>query len=498
MTGSSQDPPTESGGPHPPPDSLTTRAVRSFLWSALSFGGSKLILLLVTLALTRLLLPRDFGLVAVGLTLIAIMEIVFDLGVGAALVYEQERGITERVRVAYSINLVLAIIFTVLGVFAAPAIAAIFGAPDQINLFRVLFLYLILRGAGQIQLAVLQRDLRYRQRTIIDIIRAIVRGAVSVGLALYGNGAWSIVVGLLAGEVIATALAMAFVPLRPAWRVEFSVASTLLRFGAAVLGLKVVSAVLTSSDDLIIGGRLGPEPLGFYAIAFRLPELSIDTVHWIFSSVAFAVYSKARQQGSEAFRDSMLRALRLTTLFGFSAGAGLAILAPIAVPVLFTDKWTPAVGATVFLSLAVGVSSIGYASGDIFPAVGRPGTLLRLTALMAPLAIAGFWLAAPYGITAVAAVHLVFQLLFGAARLHVANRLVGSTWRQSAVAVGPALASVIGIAALALPVSLLLPVGPLALAATLMSGLLGSALMLLLVARPTLIDIGELLLRARR
>lgn len=481
-----------------PDGSLTTRAVRSFLWSALSFGSSKTVVFLVTLVLTRLLAPADFGLVAAGLTLIAFLEIALDLGVGAAVVYEQEEGITERVRSAFTLNLVLAVGLSVLGVLAAPAVADFFGAPDEVNLFRVLFLYLVLRGAGQVQTAVLQRDLRYRERTVIDVSRALVRGAVSIGLALSGHGAWAIVVGLLVGEVVALAIASAYVRLLPALRIKRSVAATLLRFGAAVLGLKVVSAVLTNSDKFIVGGRLGTEDLGFYTIAYRLPEMSIDTVHWIFSSVAFAVYSKARKQGPEAFRGSMLRALRLTTLFGFSAGVGLAILAPVAVPVLFSDRWTPAVGATVLLALATGLASIGYASGDIFPAVGRPGALLLLTALMTPVAVAGFWFAAPYGITAVAGVHVVFQLVFGAVRLHVANRLVGSTWRQSAVALGPAVVSVLGIVALALPVSLLLPQGPLALVATLVSGLVGSALALLMFARPTVVDIGRLLRVVRR
>ena len=502
MTQSPEEPaadrPTSGSHGNQLPASLTTQAVRSFLWSSVSLGGRRVILFVVTLVLTRLLAPSDFGLVAAGLTIIAFLEIALDLGVGASVVYEQEQGITERVRAAYTLNLILAIGLTLLGVISAPAIASFFGAPEEANLFRVLFLYLILRGAGQIHTAVLQRDLRYRERTIIDLSRAAVRAGVSVGLAMADHGAWSIVLGLLAGEVIGLLSCTFFVRLLPTFRVQRSVASTLLRFGATVLALRIVGSLLANSDNLIVGARLGPEQLGFYAIAYRLPELSIDTVHWIFASVAFAIYSKARQQGAEAFRGSMLRALRLTTLFGFSAGVGLAIAAPIAVPVLFSDTWIPAVDATILIALATGIASIGYASGDIFPAVGRPGALLRLTAMMVPLAVFGFWVAAPHGITAVAAVHLVFQILFGAARLRAANRLVGSTWRQSAVAVGPALVSVLGIVALALPVSLLLPVGPLALVTTLASGIVGSVLALLLFARSTLVDVRVLLLSAMR
>ena len=478
------------------PQSLSTRAVRSFLWAGLSFGSSKLIVFVVTLVLARLLAPADFGVVAVGLTLIAFLEIALDLGVGAAVVQEQEQGITERVRTAYTLNLALACALALSGVLAAPWIATAFRAPDSVDLFRVLFLYLVLRGAGQIQAVVLQRDLRYRERTVIDVSRAAVRGVVSVGLAIAGSGAWAIVLGMLAGELVGLAVTVGYVRLLPVLRVRREVAVTLLRFGAAVLGIKVVGALLTQSDNLIVGVRLGPEQLGLYAVAFRLPELCIDTVHWIFSSVAFSLYSRAREQGPDAFRNSMLRALRLTTLFGFSAGTGLAIIAPVAVPVLFSDAWRPAVGATVYLALATGLASIGYASGDIFPAIGRPAALLRLTALMTPFAVVGFWFAAPSGITVVAAVHLVFQLAFGVARLHLANRLVGSTWRQNLTAMGPAVVSALGIVAFALPARLLLPEDWWSLVATVVCGLAGSLLALVLLARPALADVVTLLRRS--
>lgn len=493
MTSSPQGLPPQPGDEPDSPRTLTGRAVRSFLWSALSFGSSKFIAFAVTLALARLLAPDEFGVVAAGLTLIAFLEIALDLGVGAAVVYEQEHGVTDRVRTAYTLNLVIAVGLAALGVLAAPAIASFFQAPGSADLFRVLFLYLVLRGAGQVQGAVLQRDLRYRERTVIDVTRACVRGAVSVGLALDGAGAFAIVLGLLAGETAGLVLAFWYVRLLPAIRLERSVVSALLRFGVAALGVKVVSAFLTNSDNLIVGNRLGPESLGLYAIAYRLPELTIDTVNWIFSSVAFALYSKARKLGPEAFRGSMLRALRLTTLFGFSAGVGLAVVAPTAVPVLFSDTWQPAVGPTVFLALAMGLASIGYASGDIFPAVGRPGALLRLTALVTPFAVVGFWFAAPYGITAVAAVHLVFQLGYGAVRLHAANRLVGSSWRQNLTAMAPGVASALGILALALPVSLLLPRDGLGLVATVLCGLVGSLLALSLFGRSALSDVITLL-----
>ena len=472
---------------------LMGRAIRGFLWSALSFGGSRLIIFAVTLFLARLLAPADFGVVAAGLTLILFLETAMDLGLGAAVIYEQEDGVTDRVRTAYTLNLVIAGCLTLIGVLVAPLVAAFFRTPDATPLFRVLFLYLLLRGGAQVNNAVLQRDLRYRERTTIDIARALTRGLVSVALALDGAGPWSIVVGMLAGEVAALLLSWWYVRLLPVIRWQGPVVRGLLGFGLAALGLKIAGSVLATGDDMIVGNRLGPGELGLYTIGVRLPELAIASIYWIFATVAFPAYAKARLEGADAFRGTMLRVLRLVTIFGFSAGAGLAVVAPVAVPLLFSDRWEDAVPTAVLTSVALGLASIGYASGDIFPALGRPGTLLRLTAVMSLVAVVGFWLGAPHGIAAVAAVNVAFEVVFAVLRLRLANRLIGSTWRQVGTALRPAVLSAVGVVGVALPLTKVLPHDAAGLVGSVLGGLAGGLLVLAVGDRTALRELGGLL-----
>ena len=467
--------------------------MRSLFWSALSLGSSRVAVFLVTLGLTRLLAPEDFGVVAAGLTLITFLEIALDLGLGATVVYEQEEGIGQRVRTAYTLNLLIAAVLAGGAVLAAPAVAAFFRVPDATNLLRVLFCYLLLRGASQVQTAVLQRDLRYRERTYIDVTRAVIRGGVSLSLAATGSGPWAIVIGMLAGEVAGLVLSWYYVRLVPTLALHGDVVRALLKFGVAAWGLKVVSALWASGETLAIGNRLGPTDLGFYNVALRLPELTIDSVFWIFSGVSFSLYAKARAQGMDAFRGSMLRALRLVTLFGFSAGTGLAIIAPTAVPLLFSAKWEPAVEATVILSLATALGAVGYASGDIFPAVGRPGLLLHLTAWMTGLSLVAYWFLAPQGIAAVAWVVLAGHVVFGVLRQRLANKLVGTTWRQVLSAMVPAAVTALGVACFALPVSLLMDRDALGLVLTILAGLAGAGAGIALAGRSVVQELAGLL-----
>jgi lipopolysaccharide exporter len=163
-------------------------ALHSFFWAGLSFGATKLAVFGSTLVLARILVPEDFGVVAAAMSIIALFEIGLDLGVGSALIYDQEKGITSRVQTAFTLNVAIAAVLTAVFVVSAPAIAAYFRVPDQVGVFRALAFFLLLRGLGQVHDAVLRRDLDFRRRTVTELVRAAARLGVSIALALLGQG----------------------------------------------------------------------------------------------------------------------------------------------------------------------------------------------------------------------------------------------------------------------------------------------------------------------
>jgi lipopolysaccharide exporter len=142
---------------------------------------------------------------------------------------------------------------------------------------------------------------------------------------------------------------------RPRFTVDRTAVRTLLSFGLAVVGVQALSVLSSNADYLAVGRILGPEDLGQYTIAYRLPELLIDNVYWIFSSVALPWYSRARTRSADSFKDTMLRALTMLTLFGFPMGTALALVARDAVPVLFSEQWRPAIGPMILLALSAGM-----------------------------------------------------------------------------------------------------------------------------------------------
>lgn len=476
---------------------LEGRAVKGFAWASLSSIGAKLIVFVMTLVLARLLVPADFGVVAAALTVITYLDLGLDLGVGAALVYEQEKGVTHRARVAFSLNLVMTVGAAAVFFLAAPTLAEFFRVGGDADVFRALALFVLLRGGGQVHEAVLRRDLRFREITAVEVTRAVTRAAVTIALAGAGFGVWSLAVGLLASELLAMLRLWSIVHLIPAPRIDRSVAKALLGYGLSILVVQIVSEVGVNSDYLVVGHMLGPVQLGFYVIAFRLPELAIMNTLNVFSNVAFPAFSRARAEGRDSLRTPMLKTLSIVTLFGLALGVGLAIASRDAVSVLFGSKWAPSAAPFAMIALALGLESVGYAAGDLLKATGRLRTLLIIIGSTSALQVIGFLVVAREGITAVAAVHLVAAALLASMWLVVLARLVDASVRDVFDALRPALATATGIAICALPLRLVLPTGLLSLVAITIAGTVGGVVGLRLGGREMVVEIGRLARRVR-
>lgn len=424
------EPAVEEAREEPGKATAGSSSARGFVWTTLAWGVNRVAILGLTLILARLLTPEDFGLVTAALTIIAMLDAALDLGVGASVVADQERGTTARTRAAFTVNLGLSALVAGLGAAASPLLAAVFGAHSHTWLFALIFAYPLFRGAAQVNDAVLKRDLRFRRRTLVDLTRAAVRIAVSLPLALTVGGAISIAAGIVVSELVAMLVLWTMVPLRPTLRLDASTVRRLLAFGGQVTVIRVLGSVRSTVDYLVVGSVLGAAALGVYSMAYKLPELVIENVLWIFSAVALPAYARALARSREHLLTAMLRATRLLALYGLAAGTVLAVLARDAVPVLFSDRWTPAVVPMMVISVSLGVMSVAWANGDVLAALRRLRVLMLIDGPATVIMAAAFLLAPRWGLVGVATVHLGFNLVYCAVRSAVVQRALGLAARD--------------------------------------------------------------------
>ena len=397
-----------------PTTDLGTTAARAVAWNYVSFAAGKVLVLATMAILARLLTPEDFGIVGFATLAVGYLAVLRDLGLGAAVIQRRE-DTEESAQTVFVINLVLGFTLTGLTYLLAPLVADFFREPVVTPLLRLLSVTFILESLGSIHVVLLKRNLAFRRKLVPDVGRAAVKGAVSIGTAIAGAGAWALVFGQLAGVLAAVILSWAVMPWRPRFQVHRRLIRPLMRFGGPLVLTDIQYALWTNLDYIVVGRMLGDVALGVYTLAYRLPELLI-------------------QDDAEQLRRAFLATIRYTQLLVVPLSLGLLITADPAVKVLFGDQWHAAIPVLQVLAVFSLIGSIGVNAGDVYKALGRPDVLVRLSAFELTLLIPALIYCSRWGLIGVAWAHAGVAIIDSAVRLVVAARMVGfdgwDVWRQ--------------------------------------------------------------------
>lgn len=421
---------------------LARRAVSAMLWSYGSFLSARLLTLLATALLARLLTPREFGEVALALVLLALLETLSHLGLAQALVLQgrSEGGNQDDdpADTAFFATVGLSAAVALIIAACGGAAAAFFDQPTLRAMLPVLGGALLLRALGYTHYAIAQRELAFRQRSTAEIGEVLVRGLTGVGLALSGVGAWSLILAQVAGAVTFVASLWILVPWRPRWRVRRAHLRRLVGFGSAVTGVDLLAAVITNVDYVVVGRTLGPAALGLYTLGFKVPELLVFSFALVADRVLFPVYAAVRRPELAA---AVTQALRYVLHVSVGCTVAVALLARPLIAVLFGDQWATAVPAAQVLALYALATALTIPAGSALKAIGRADVVLKIAVPWAATAIVLVILAAPRGITAVAVAQTVAACLAAATGLLVARRMLGLSLREVARAGRPSLAA---------------------------------------------------------
>jgi PST family polysaccharide transporter len=365
------------------PSYLARVALRGTTWVYIAFFSGKLVVFLTTIVLARLLSKSDFGVVGYAVTVIGFLDVLKDLGVGAALIYHNDERV---VPTAFWLNVSTGLGFFLLAWFGAPSVGLFFNDPRAIWVTRILALSFPLNALASIQETLLIKDLAFNQKFIPDFARAISKGVFSISLAFAGFGPWSIILGQLGGLIVSAVILWRMIP----WRLslEFSSlwARSLLRYGLPLVGMNIISVFVLNVDYLLVGKYLGAEALGVYTLAFRVPELTILQLCNIVAQVVFPVFAKIKDD-AEALGRGFLRTAQYVALLTVPVGLGMSLLARPFVLFLFGEKWIEVVPVMRAISIYSVLISLGYNAGDVYKAQGRPGILTRLSMLQALLVV---------------------------------------------------------------------------------------------------------------
>ncbi len=429
---------------------LARATVSGVAWIYLAFALGKGLVFVSTIILARLLVPADFGLLALGLLAVGILDGLRGLGVGAALIYRKEDP-ERAASVAFFISLAVGGALTLAVLLGAPLAGSFFQEPRVVPVLRALSVSFLLSALTSVPAALIRKQLAFRRRIVPELGKTAAKGLVSVLLALAGFGVWSLVGGQLAGAAASTLLYWRVCRWRPRLGFDRGIARELLGYGGQIVLIAVLGLVLKNVDYLMIGRRLEASQLGYYTIAFRIPDLFIVSLCAIVSQALFPAFAKLRDDVA-ALRRGFLAAERYTALITLPVGLGTAIVAPYFVEVFYTIRWAPAIPVMQSLAIYSLLQSLSYNAGDVYKAIGRPGFLNYFGSIRLAVTLPVLWIAAGEGIHWVALGQVAIALAFSAAQLVMVCRLLGvraaallNSLRPAAVAAAVMAAATLGL-----------------------------------------------------
>lgn len=438
---------------------LAQKTARNTVWSYAATYGGKALVFISTIILGNLLTKQDFGVVGIALTVIAFLEVMQDLGIGAALIYHRDETAAHS---AFWQGLVIASTLFAATWFGAPAIAAFMSSPNQpqpasvVPIIRALGLSFPLFALRNIHDALLRKNLQFKKRFIPDLTQVLAKGGIAITLATLNFGPWSLVWGQLGGSALSVVAFWFVNPWRPRWQFNRAVSRALLSYGTTIVSVNLLSVVLARIDYIFVGRYLSTEALGIYTMAFQIPDLLVMQFCVVISSVMFPMYTRL-QDDPQGMQTSFLTTLRFVTLVTVPLALGTALVAEPFVLSLLTAKWAEAIPVMRAIAIYTLFLSLSFNVGDVYKAQGRPGILTKLSLVRVAILVPALWWATTRGsIVTVGWTHAVVALIGTIINLIFATRLLKLSFGSLFDAMRPALltSAVMAIAVLTTLVAL--------------------------------------------
>jgi len=420
-----------------PPRDLERRGAQGVALSFAAQGVRFILQFLSQVLLARILVPSDFGLVAMAVPVQALAQTVGELGLAQAVI--QRPTLTRAdlsmlfwFSVLLNAGLALAMLMT------APGVTLLYGEPRLAAVLSVLAGMLVLNGVASQHMALMARRMQFARMAVIDVVCLLAAVIAGTAGAWFGLGYWSLIVMQVSNIAVIALLASilsGFRPLRPG---RLRGIRPILAFGAHLTGYHLVGAVAGNVDSVLIGAVSGSAGLGFYERSMKLVVTPLGQLSMPLARVATGLLS--RLQGSPAdYRRAylaMLRGLLVATAPGFACGA---LMAGTLVPAVLGPQWVDAAPVVAWLCISAIPVPFGISAFWLFVSQARVQAQLRWVWIRTGLSLAALTVGLHWGVTGVAAAYAVMSPLIQGSMLWGATRKGAVRMRDVAAGTYPIL-----------------------------------------------------------
>ena len=349
---------------------------KNFIWRFAERCGAQAVTFIVSIVLARILVPAEYGTVALVTVFTTILQVFVDSGLGTALIQKKEADDLDFSSVFY-FNFAVCLILYAAMFLAAPYIAIFYNDLSLTKVVRVISLTIVISGVKGIQQAYVSRKMLFKKFFFSTIGGTIFSAFIGISLAYTGFGVWALVAQQLSNTAIDTMILWLTVKWRPKRSFSWKRLKSLLSFGWKLLVSSLLDTCYNNLRNLIIGKMYSASELAFYNQGDKFPKVIVSNINTSIDSVLLPTMSNVQDE-KERVKQMTRRAINTRTYAMAPLMMGLAFCAEPIVTLVLTDKWLPCVPFLRIFCITYMFWPVHTANLNAIKALGRSDWFLKL------------------------------------------------------------------------------------------------------------------------
>lgn len=348
---------------------------KGLFWRSIEGVGSQGMNFIIQLVLARILMPEDFGVIAILSIFINLANTFVQNGFGTALLRKKDAAEIDFCSVFY-MEVAIAFVMYAIIFLLAPWIATFYKNPFITEYLRVFSLTIVIGAFSSIQTIVLRYRMDFRSSCLANMSGIIIQGAIGIVLALNGFGVWSLIVSQLVYRVVTFLMLAVFAHWFPKWKFSFGSLKELFSYSWRLFVGWMIGTIYSDLFSLIIGKVYNETTLGFYTKGQSIPQVVNRTMTQIITAVMFPALAKV-QDDKAVVHNHTRKMISISAALIFPVMAGIAAAAEAIVMVVLTEKWCGAIPVIQILCISSAINVVNNANMQSFNAIGRADVFLR-------------------------------------------------------------------------------------------------------------------------
>lgn len=390
-------------------DDLKKKTLNGLIWKFSERICAQLVTFIVSIILARILLPEDYGAIALVMVFISIADVFVSSGFGSALIQKKDADQVDFSSVFY-FNLGFSIIVYIILFIIAPFISSFYNMQVLSSVLRVLGLKIPLAAINSVQSAYISRHMLFKKFFLATLGGTIGSAVVGIIFAYNGYGVWALVAQYLFNSVVDTIILWFTVKWRPKKIFNFKRLKPLLNFGWKLLASKLVNEVISQLRNLIIGKVYTSSDLAYYNKGVSFPNLILTNINASITAVVYPAMSKL-QDNSDRFKKYLLKSISYSTFIIAPIMMGMFIVSDNIIELLLTDKWMFCVPYVQIACLYSVFQPLTTMNLEAINAIGRSDLDLKFAIIKRGLAIILIILTVKYGVFVMALTDIIVTIV---------------------------------------------------------------------------------------